>query len=174
MANTGLRLLFLLILVACTEKVSIEPVYTGDTDWKPTISLTGNNYQRVGLSFEQPPRLELERNLVRYIFEVQRIGSPNFVPIDTINLIHRFRGFIPSSYVTPAILEQNTDYAIRMVVQYREGIEQRSYEKYFLTPWFEEKSWNAFRGQKNLIMAISLQVLSDLERTICICCMTVV
>jgi len=139
MANTGLRLLFLLILVACTEKVSIEPVYTGDTDWKPTISLTANNYQRVGLSFEQPPRLELERNLVRYIFEVQRIGSPNFVPIDTINLIHRFRGFIPSSYVTPAILEQNTSYAIRMVVQYREGIEQRSYEKYFLTPFVRGK-----------------------------------
>ena len=58
------------ILFGCTEKISIAPVYTGDTDWTPTISMIGNNYQRVHLEFGQPPRLELERNMNQYIFEI--------------------------------------------------------------------------------------------------------
>ena len=139
MRNSDFLKLVLLLLFGCTERVSIEPVYTDDTDWVPTITLADNNYHRVRLEFEQPPRLELERNLVRYIFELKKSGESSYASIDSIELVNKFRGFIPPDHVIPPILEDNANYTIRMMLQYRDEIERTTNAVSFTTPLVKGK-----------------------------------
>lgn len=133
-------ILLLLVLATmfggCTERVSIEPEYTGDTDWEPFMTLTGNNYQRFAVEFTLPPRLELERNLLRYVFELQSAGETGFVPVDTIDLPYNvlYTRLSDKTYVSPPVLQQNAGYFMRMAVQYRNGTERKSSLVAFLAP----------------------------------------
>lgn len=125
----------------CTEKLPVDPVYTDDTDWIPSITLTNNGYQRVELTIERPPRKELLRNILSYTLQVRPGQSGEYVDIDTL------RGdAIPPSYVYPGpyyypyyyrsgpILDYGTNYAARIAVHYRSGIAPSSNEIAFTTP----------------------------------------
>ena len=125
--------IIVMLFAGCTKKISIEPVYTGDTDWAPTITLTGNNYQRVGIEIEPPPRLELDRNLEQLLIEIQKAGGPGYASIDSFDF--RYWGWTYSIWkVTEPIFDQNTQYSLRGVVKYRNEIERVSDAISFQTP----------------------------------------
>jgi hypothetical protein len=119
---------------ACTEKIPIAPEYTGDTDWVPTLQLAGNNYGRIGVTFEHPPRLELERNIERYIYELRKKSDPAYTTFDSLEVSFLYRGFLPDRYISPQILEENTGYSFRVVIKYRNGARQASVPIGFNTP----------------------------------------
>jgi hypothetical protein len=87
-------LVCIVLLDGCTEKLPLDPIYTDDTDWAPSIALTSNGYQRITLYVEQPPRKELLRNILFYTAEIRESRSGVDVSIDTVN-DHRQRRWLP-------------------------------------------------------------------------------
>jgi len=133
-------LVCIVLLDGCTEKLPLDPIYTDDTDWAPSIALTSNGYQRITLYVEQPPRKELLRNILFYTAEIRESRSGVDVSIDTLKVtaipaayVYLGPGYI-STYQSSPILEYGTDYTVRFVVHYRTGISRYLNELPFTTP----------------------------------------
>jgi hypothetical protein len=133
-------LVCIVLLHGCTEKLPLDPVYTDDTDWAPSIALISNGYQRIRLYVEQPPRKELLRNILFYTAEIRESRSGVDASIDTLKVtaipaayVYVGSGFI-STYQSIPILDYGTDYAVRFVVHYRTGISRYLNDLPFTTP----------------------------------------
>ena len=114
------------VVAGCTEELPINAVYTNDTDWAPTIRLSGNDYQRVDIQVDRAPRVELLRNIVSYVIEVHGGTFSNYTAIDTIDKNHAnpmYAYSLPPTYTweTKPLLQYSTDYALRVAVSYRTG-----------------------------------------------------
>lgn len=125
-----------LVLLGCTEKLPLDPIYTDDTDWTPMITLNYNNYHRIEYTIDRPPRKELLRNILYYRIQARSSGGSNFFTIDSVV------GILPS-YIYPQssfyrtslpLLSYNTNYTLRAAVTYRAGVVRISNEIQFRTP----------------------------------------
>lgn len=74
-----------LLLLGCAEKLPLDPIYTDDTNWAPGISLIKNDYQRVRIDLEGPPRKELLRNILYYKVDAKERISQEFKMIDSLS-----------------------------------------------------------------------------------------
>ncbi len=128
----GSFIILLLVLMSCTEKVSIEPEFSDKTDWVPLLAIEHNNYRRVELNLGELPRLEVERNLSRILVQFRTVGEAEFKNFDTQDL--EFRRFLMPIYLSEPVLQENFEYECRLVVEYRNGVEQVSNTVRFVTP----------------------------------------
>ena len=119
-------------MMSCTEKVSIEPEFSDKTDWVPLLAIEHNNYRRVELNLGELPRLEVERNLSRILVQFRTVGEAEFKNFDTLDL--EFRRFLMPIYLSEPVLQENFEYECRLVVEYRNGVEQVSNTVRFVTP----------------------------------------
>lgn len=123
-----------LFFFSCTEKVSIQPEYTGNTDWTPVITLVENNYHRYELAWRSSPEipLEVERNISQFLYELKRAVETDFSGIDSLDLTRYM--IIPATYRSKPLLEELVGYSARMKVRYRDGTERTSNEVAFIAP----------------------------------------
>ncbi len=125
-------IILLLATVSCTEKVGIEPGFSDITDWAPDMTVEHNNYRRVELHFSELPQLEVERNLYRLFVQFRKPSETEFRSLDSLDL--EFRRWLTSRYLTEPVLQENTEYECRVLVQYRNGVEQVSNTVRLVTP----------------------------------------
>jgi hypothetical protein len=110
---------------ACTEKLPLTPIYTGDADWTPTISLFQNGYQRVAVLIDPPSHKELWRNISFLTLQARKSPALNFDEIDTLRGI--WAAPWGSGQVHPILfqskprLEFATDYGLRVTVHFGTG-----------------------------------------------------
>ena len=124
-------IILLLVIMSCTEKVSIEPEFNDNTDWAPQITVEYNNYGRVYLDFGEWPPLEYQRNLASLFLQFRIVGETRFRRIATFDLpTGGFRSFYRSDPVIP----EGIEYEARLAVQYRNGVEQVSNIARFFMP----------------------------------------
>lgn len=121
-------LLLALLTMTCTEKISISPVYTSETDWAPELTSVTSGYGRMSLYFNSPTRLELFRVIEQYILSVKKDTESSYVPVDT-NFFYLNNGF-----QTDSILAINQTYQARVSVHYRDGTIRYSNEITFHSP----------------------------------------
>ena len=128
----------LVLLSGCTEELSIDAVFTDDTNWAPSIHLVNNGYQRIEVTIGPPPRKELLRNINMYLVETKAAVASSFSPLDTIQ-----GSTIPPSYLIPthpfmhrtgSSFEYAATYTVRVAVKYRDGSANRSNEISFTPP----------------------------------------
>jgi hypothetical protein len=148
--NSELRGLFfafisiIALLAGCTERLPIDPIYSDDTDWTPSISIAHNDYQRFELVVERPPRKELLRNILWYEIQLRTGVSTDYQRVDSISGLFNqppyiYVGYYPLShypfeYLSEPILDNKTNYSVRMVSHYRTGISRISDAISFTTP----------------------------------------
>lgn len=123
-----------LFFFSCTEKISIQPEYTGNNGWTPEITLLSNDYHRYELAWgsglEIP--LEVERNISQFLYELKREGETDYAIIDSLDLARYM--VIPYTYRSKPLLEELTGYSARIKVHYRDGTERTSNEVAFTAP----------------------------------------
>ncbi|NIR69614.1 hypothetical protein GWN28_27895 [candidate division KSB1 bacterium] len=83
------------------------------------------------MSFGELRVLEVERNLFRILVPFRTAGEAEFTTFDTLEL--EFRRFL-LPYLSEPVLEENVEYECRVVVQYRNHVEQVSNTVRFVTP----------------------------------------
>lgn len=137
--HISLTLLFALVfLSSCTEKLPLDPIYTDDTGWVPSISLFKNDYQRVQIDIEGPPRKELLRNILYYKVEAKEKTSQEFITIDslsgTFNIPAYLRDNIYFYYQSKPVFKYQTEYSLRFALSYRGEKVVRNNEIQFVTP----------------------------------------
>jgi hypothetical protein len=127
--------IFVLLISAlsCNEKISIQPEYTGNTNWVPAIVLYQNGYHRYSVNWWSGPDLPLsvQRNISEYLFELRPVGASQYSVIDTLSL-ENIR-FIPYSYTSEPILEEDVAYDTRLTVRYRDGTKRHSNQLSFVS-----------------------------------------
>lgn len=128
-----------LFFFSCTEKVSIQPEYTGNTGWTPAITLQHNNYYRYEIEWASGPEipLEVERNISQLLYELKREGEADYAIIDSLDLTRYM--YIPLTYRSKPLLEELAGYFARVKVRYRDGTERTSNEVAFTAPEVKEK-----------------------------------
>ena len=136
--------LALLLLTSCTEKMPVDALYTEDTDWTPSVVLSGNDYQRVALTIERPGRKELLRNILWYRIQARSGTSAPYQTIDSISggtilPVYVYEGYFsgahyPFTYFSKPIFSFGTTSTVRLEIQYRLGITRSSNEVTFTTP----------------------------------------
>ena len=129
----------LFLSISCTKEYPLEPIYSDDTNWTPSIIVSQNGYQRIQLGIGTVPRQELLRNISSYIVTIKRSGDSVVVEQDTLSgTFSRLRPSNPpyywSYFLSNPILEYNTDYSVQLAVQYRQGNIRTSSQQEFLTP----------------------------------------
>jgi len=134
MKTTYLFLFSILILVACTETVPIQSIYTGETNWVPGIELRYANYHRFEISWWERSGvpLEVERNVSLFLYELRKDVDTSFSVIDSQD-VKRTRT-IPTSYTSGSLLGENVEYSARVSVLFRDGTIRSSNEVNFLSP----------------------------------------
>jgi hypothetical protein len=128
-----ISLLSIALLMGCTEDIPFEAEYSGASDWAPTLHVYGNNYQRVAITFDSPPRKELSRNILAYYLQYKTISSARFDTLYTFQPWWYMPPY-PFDYESQPVLKQNTDYIFRVAVSYRSGVVQLSNEVAITTP----------------------------------------
>jgi hypothetical protein len=125
--------IFFIGALFCTEKISIQPEYTGNTNWVPAIVLYQNGYNRYSINWWSGPDIPLsvQRNISEYLFELRPAGASQYSVIDTQSL-DNIR-FIPYSYTSKPILEEDVSYETRLTVRYRDGTERHSNQLSFVS-----------------------------------------
>lgn len=117
-------------LLGCNETVLIEPGFSSRADWAPAISIDQNHYQRILLSFDQPP-LEIRRNINRFIIEARKHFSSEFAYVG--DLAYNGRSSRPT-YLSEGVFEDGSDYQCRVTVEYANGDRLSSSPVKFTTP----------------------------------------
>ena len=116
--------------VGCVIEQPFEAGTTEDEEWIPSIQLVQNDYKRIVLNIDRPPRLSLLRNITRYEVLLQSKENLSIVKYDTI----------PGSWISPAylyplfphpyysgpVLNDETEYLARVELFYRSGVSVRS------------------------------------------------
>ena len=131
--------ILLLLLGACNERLPFEPITTTDSDWTPSIVLAANDYQRTQIGIEAPPRRELLRNIISYVFQIREDRTGDVVFADTLG------NYIPPSYVYEGlgfywsqdswpVLQNSTAYSAQVSINYRTGGTKHSNSISFTTP----------------------------------------
>lgn len=118
--------------MSCTEKVIIGPVFTNNTDWVPILTLEHNNYHRIKLNTGEIPLLEVERNLLYRYVQYRKQGQPLFMNFDSSELT--YQGWFKTTYISDPFFIEDTDYEVRMVIEYRNGEEKVSNTVQFTNP----------------------------------------
>jgi hypothetical protein len=128
-----------MLLGACNERLPFEPITTNDFDWAPSIILKANDYQRIRIGIEGPPRKELLRNIVSYVYMIREERTGNIAFLDTLgNYIapgYLFDGekHIWSQDSWPS-LQYNASYSTQVYVTYQTGAPKYSNSISFTTP----------------------------------------
>lgn len=118
-----------LLSLACTEKISISPVYTNDTDWAPELTSVTSGYGRMNLGFNSPPRLELFRMVEKYVLAVKKETESSYTPLATNSSSH-----LNTYFQIDSILALNQGYQARVSVHYRGGTVRHSNALSFHSP----------------------------------------
>ena len=128
--------IFILLIgtFSCTEKITIQPEYTGNTNWVPEIVLYQNGYHRYSVNWWSEPDIPLsvQRNISEYLFELRPAGASQYSIIDTQSV--KYVRNLPFSYRSKPILEENVAYQTRVTVRYRDGTERNSNQISFISP----------------------------------------
>ncbi len=118
-----------LLAFACTEKISISPVYSNETDWAPEIKTVTSGYGRMYINFTKPERLELFRMVDYYVLALKKSTDASYVPIDTSS-----NSYLGVYFRTDSILATDQAYQARISVVYRDGTVRHSDERSFHSP----------------------------------------
>ncbi len=109
-----------------------------DEDWTPTVKLALNDYRRIVLSLERPPRVTLLKNIEGYRLVIQRKLDLFLVSSDTTLGIHVAPRYLiprfPHPLYSKPILEYQEGYAAYVEVLYRRGSTRRTNTVDFITP----------------------------------------
>lgn len=127
----------LLAVIGCTEELPLNQIYTDDTDWVPSVSVSKNDYQRVVLAIDRPPRKELLRNIRSYHIQMRAVTDGGFVTIDSLFGMYvapHYAAPYPQYYYSKPVFSYNTQYVMRTAVYYRTGVVRVSSEIQFTTP----------------------------------------
>lgn len=118
-----------LLTLACTEEISISPVYSNETDWAPEITTVTSGYGRMYIDFSRPQRLELFRMVEHYILAIKKSTDSSYVPMDT-----SLSSYLGTYFRTDSILAVDQAYQARISVIYRDGTVRHSNEYTFHSP----------------------------------------
>lgn len=136
--NTIILYLFFLSGLGCTETLPLDPVITNESDWAPSLSLANNDYQRIELFIDRPPRKELLRNIAEYYVEITPQSLPAVAFVDTIPALVIRPAYIytrvPHLYDSKPLLQYNQNYSVRISVRYISGPVLHSNSLHFITP----------------------------------------
>lgn len=116
--------------VGCVIEQPFEAAYTEDEDWTPSIQLAQNDYRRIVLHIDRPPRQTLLRNIEEYRTVIQTNSDLSIVKIDTIpgpwiSPAYLYPSF-PQYYYSGPVLKHEADYLVRVDLLYRSGAGVRS------------------------------------------------
>ncbi len=136
-STIGIGAVLLLLLSACNERLPFEPITTTDSDWTPSIALWANDYQRIEIGIEDPPRRELLRNITSYVFQIREDRTGEVVFLDTLG------NYLPPSYIGSGVvwpqdswpvLQYSTAYSTQVSINYHAGDTKPSNSISFTTP----------------------------------------
>lgn len=122
----------------CTIDQPFEAGFTQDEDWTPSIQLGQNDYGRVVLNIDRPPRLSLLKNITRYHVFLQAKENLSIVKLDTIPGPWISPAYLFPSYQHPyysgPVLNHETEYVAKVNIVYNSGSTFESNEIIFRTP----------------------------------------
>ena len=132
---------WLMLLVAatgCTSDQPFEAEFTEDGDWTPSIQLAQNDYSRIVLNIDRPPRLSLLKNITRYQVFLQAKENLSIVRHDTIpgswiSPAYLFPTY-PHPYYSGPVLNHEAEYIAKVNIVYNSGSAFESNEIMFRTP----------------------------------------
>ena len=124
MNSVYFRLIIIFLFSSCIENIPIKPIYTGDTDWVPEISLSGNGYKRFLITWGENDLIpvKVERNIEKLCFELSDNNGLNYQCIDSVLGVNT----VPYRFESGDILAEGSQYSIRIRVKYRDGSEKIS------------------------------------------------
>ncbi len=120
--------LLTLLTMTCTEKISISPEFTSETDWAPELTSITSGYGRMYLYFDIPPRLELYRAIEKYELAIKKDTESTYVPLETKSL------YTSTYFQTDSILTTDQIYQARVSVHYWNEEVRHSNEISFYSP----------------------------------------
>lgn len=120
----------LVAAAGCTIDQPFEAGFTEDEDWTPSIQLVQNDYRRIVLNIDRPPRLSLLRNITRYEVLLQSKENLSTVKHDTIpgswiSPVYLFPEF-PYPYYSGPVLDHEVQYFAHVEIHYQGGIRRES------------------------------------------------
>lgn len=111
--------------VGCVIEQPFEAGYTEDEEWTPSIQLAQNDYKRIVLHIDRPPRLSLLRNIEEYHVVIQTKSDHSSVEIDTIQGRWIHPAYLYPQFLHPynsePVLDYEVEYLARADVLYRSG-----------------------------------------------------
>jgi hypothetical protein len=126
MKRTLTLLLLLTALFGCTKQHVVEADTTYDTQWTPQINIVGNNYHRVELLLDMPPRKTLYRNIADFKIQYRRSGAVLFSVLATLPFDRWSAPQWHVLYGTEHSLTEDSNYSFRMVVSYTDSTQRVS------------------------------------------------
>lgn len=124
--------------IGCSIDQPFEAGFMEDENWTPTIQLAQNDYKRIGLNIDRPPRLSLLRNISEYHVVIRTKNDLSIVKVDSfhgswIHPVYLYPQF-SHPYFSRPVLNHDTEYRVAMNIVYNSGTTLESNTIMFTTP----------------------------------------